>query len=42
MVAPYKPHTDNEDTNSISTDKAPLLGNITHTNGKFTKEIIFH
>ncbi|XP_073974675.1 activated Cdc42 kinase-like isoform X4 [Rhodnius prolixus] len=33
VVAPYKPHTDNEDTNSISTDKAPLLGNITHTNG---------
>ncbi|BET00032.1 Tyrosine-protein kinase PR2 [Nesidiocoris tenuis] len=30
VVAPYKPQTDTDDTSSISTDKAPLLSNITH------------
>ncbi|XP_014281274.1 activated Cdc42 kinase-like isoform X2 [Halyomorpha halys] len=33
VVAPYKPGTDSEDTGSISTDRAPLLSNITHSNG---------
>ncbi|XP_014250806.1 tyrosine-protein kinase PR2 isoform X2 [Cimex lectularius] len=30
VVAPYKPHTDNEDAGSISADRVPLLSNITH------------